>query len=134
MSIETNKTIATRFCELFTAGDIQGTLDLMTDDVNYWVLGRTDVIPSAGPHTKAQMGRIFQIIHERIPAGVTLTAKSIIGEGDEIALEAESLGTLQNGRVYNNLYHIRMRMRDGKIAEAREYLDTQHVHAVWFAQ
>jgi ketosteroid isomerase-like protein len=35
--------------------------------------------------------------------------------------------------MYNNQYHIRMRFRGGKIAEAREYLDTQHVLAVWFA-
>jgi ketosteroid isomerase-like protein len=133
MSIEANKTIATRFCERLSAGDIRGALDLMTDDVNYWILGRKEVIPSSGPHAKAQMERIFTAMYERMPKGMRFTAKSMIAEGDEVALEAESYGELANGRVYNNLYHIRLIMRDGRIAEAREYLDTQHVHAVWYA-
>lgn len=133
MSIQANKAIAARFCDLLSAGDFQGALDLMTDDVNYWILGRKDVLPSSGPHTKAEMQRIFKIMYERMPQGMKFTAKSIIAEGDEVALEAESYGELQNGRVYNNQYHIRMRIRDGKIAEGREYLDTQHVQAVWYA-
>jgi|HigsolmetaAR201D_1030396.scaffolds.fasta_scaffold01678_5 ketosteroid isomerase-like protein len=133
MSIQEHKAVATRFCELLSAGDIQGTLDLMTDDVDYWILGRRDVVPSSGPHTKAQMKRIFEAMYERMTSGMKFTAKSMIAEGDELALEAESYAELKNGRVYNNQYHIRMKFRDGKIAEAREYLDTQHVLAVWFA-
>lgn len=133
MSIREHKTVAARFCELLSAGDIQGTLDLMTDDVNYWILGRREVVPSSGPHTKTQMQRMFQIMYERMQSGMQFTAKSMIAEGDELALEAESYAELKNGRMYNNQYHIRMRFRGGKIAEAREYLDTQHVLAVWFA-
>lgn len=130
---QANKAIATQFCERISAGDVQGTIDLMTDDVSYWILGRKEVNPSAGAHTKAGMERIFRIMKERMPNGMKFTAKSMIAEGDEVALEAESFGELHNGRVYNNQYHIRLKIRDGKIAEGREYLDTQHVHAVWFA-
>jgi ketosteroid isomerase-like protein len=35
--------------------------------------------------------------------------------------------------VYNNLYHLRLTIRDGKIAAVREYLDTQHVFETWYA-
>ena len=133
MNIQANKALVTRFCDLITAGDITGLLALMTDDVNYWILGRKEVIPSSGPHSKAQMERIFNIMNERMKKSLTFTAKSMIAEGDEVALEAESYGELTNGRVYNNLYHIRFQIREGKIAEAREYLDTQHVQAVWYA-
>jgi uncharacterized protein len=132
-SIQANKAIATRFCELLSAGDLPGTLDLMTDDVNYWILGRPDVMRSAGPHTKAEMARIFRIMYENFVNGMKFTPKSMIAEGDEVALEAESYGELKNGRVYNNQYHILFKIRDGRIAEGREYLDTQHAHAVWFA-
>jgi ketosteroid isomerase-like protein len=130
---QANKDIAARFCERITAGDIAGVMDLMTDDVTYWILGRKEVNPSAGAHSKAGIERIFSIMKERMPNGMKFTAKSIIAEGDEVALEAESHGELQNGRVYNNQYHIRLKIRDGRIASAREYLDTQHVHAVWFS-
>ncbi len=49
-----------------------------------------------------------------------------------MAVGVESWGELGNGRVYNNEYHFLMTIRDGKIREVREYLDTQHVFATWF--
>jgi ketosteroid isomerase-like protein len=40
---------------------------------------------------------------------------------------------MRNGRVYEQEYHMLMTIRDGKISAVREYLDTQHVLATWFA-
>ena len=132
MGIQENKALATRFCDLITAGDHQGLLDLMTDDVNYWILGRREVLPSAGPHTEAQIKRLFQVMHEGMKDGMKFAAKSMIAEGDAVAFEAEGYAELKNGRVYNNQYHFRLTIRDGKIAEVREYLDTHHAWSVWF--
>jgi uncharacterized protein len=132
MSIETNKAIVTRFCELFSAGKMAAVLDLMSDDVNYWILGNREVVPSAGQHSKAGMKRIFDAMTERVCGPIAFTPKSMIAEGDHVALEAESYGELKNGRVYNNLYHLRITIRDGKITSVREYLDTQHVYATWY--
>ena len=64
--------------------------------------------------------------------GLKLTVKSSIAEGDKVALEVESYGELQNGRIYNQEYHLLITIRDGKISAVREYLDTQHVFATWF--
>jgi ketosteroid isomerase-like protein len=61
-----------------------------------------------------------------------MTVKGAIAEGDKVALEIESYGKLQNGRIYNNEYHVLMTIRDGKICDVKEYLDTQHVAATWF--
>jgi uncharacterized protein len=133
MSIEANKAVVVRFCELFTAGQTHAVLDLMTDDVKYWILGRRDIVPSAGEHSKNGMKRIFDAMSERLGGALSFTPKSLIAEGDQVALEAESYGTLKNGRVYNNRYHLRLTIRDGKIAAVREYLDTQHVYETWYA-
>jgi uncharacterized protein len=134
MSIESNKAVVAKFCELLSAGQTQAVLDLMTDDVNYWILGPKDLNPSAGDHSKAGMKRIFDAMHERMNGPMTFTPKSMIADGDQVALEAESYGELKNGRVYNNLYHLRITLRDGKMALIREYLDTLHVHQTWFAE
>jgi ketosteroid isomerase-like protein len=64
--------------------------------------------------------------------GLKMTVKNLIAEDDKVAVELESYGELENGRIYNNQYHILMTVRDGKISEVREYLDTQHVFATWF--
>lgn len=131
MSIDANKAIAVRFCELFAVGQTQAVLDLMTDDVRYWIAGRREVVPSAGDHSKEGMRRIFDAIAERTQGPRSFTASSIIAEGNQVAFEAESRLTLKNGRVYNNFYHVRFTIRDGKIAAAREYMDTQHVYETW---
>jgi len=65
--------------------------------------------------------------------GLKMTVQSSIGEGNFVALEVESSGDLQNGRLYRQQYHMLMEFRDGKIASVREYLDTQHAHDVWVA-
>ena len=51
-------------------------------------------------------------------------------EGERVALEAESHGTHKSGKKYNNHYHFLFRIRDGKIAEIREYADTAHARDV----
>ena len=130
---ETNKGVVTQFCAEFASGDPQAIVDFMTDDVNYWILGRREVSRSAGDHSKAGMKRIFELMNERTSKPMTLTPKSMIAEGDEVALEAESYAELTNGRVYNNRYHLRIKLRDGKIAQVREYLDTLHVYETWYA-
>ena len=133
MTTESNKTVVADFCAAFAKGDPQAIVDFMTDDVNYWILGRREIVRSAGDHSKAEMKRIFELMNERTRKPMTFTPKSMIAEGDQVALEAESYAELTNGRVYNNRYHLKITMRGGKLANVREYLDTQHVYDTWFA-
>jgi uncharacterized protein len=133
MSIEDNKRIALSFFERLHARDIPGALDTLSDDLRYWIIGRREVIPSSGEHDKDGMAQIFAAMMARLQNGMDMTVKGVIAEGDKVALEVESYGPLKNGRVYNNQYHIWMRIRDGRIAEVHEYLDTQHVIATWYA-
>ena len=51
-------------------------------------------------------------------------------EGERVAIEAESYGRHINGKTYNNLYHFLMVIRDGKISELKEYMDTMHANEV----
>jgi ketosteroid isomerase-like protein len=70
----------------------------------------------------------------QLKGGLRMTVTNCIAEGDQVAVEAESYGELRNGRVYNNLYHLLLEIRGGKISTVREYYDTQHVHAVWLQE
>jgi uncharacterized protein len=56
-----------------------------------------------------------------------MTMKAITAEADRIALEAESDADLVNGKHYHNYYHFLFVIRDGRVTEAREYLDTKNV-------
>ena len=96
--------------------------------------GKPGQLPIIGVQTKEQMARLFQAMTSQLENGrLPMTVKSIIAEGDQVALQAESHGQLRNGRVYNQEYHFALTFHDDKVAAVREYLDTQHVFATWFA-
>lgn len=134
MDIEENRHIATEFFRRYDRGDIPGALDLMAEDITYWLAGKPGSNATAGGHTKAEMAGIFQRMAERLEGPLRMTVKGTVAEGDKVAVEAESYGQLRNGRVYNQEYHVLFTIREGRIAAAREYMDTAHVDAVWYTR
>jgi ketosteroid isomerase-like protein len=132
MSIEDNKKVAAEMFARFSANDVAGALDAMSEDATWWIVGKREQLPAAGPHSKKQIARLFYNMVGQLTSGLKMTVKSAISEGDKVALEVESYGELKNGRVYDQQYHMLMTIRDGRISEVREYLDTQHVFATWF--
>lgn len=126
-----NKATAEQFFARFTASDIAGALDLMTNDATWWIAGKKERLPTAGLYAKAEIAKLFQRMVGSLKDGLTMTVKSSIGEGDSVALEVVSSGDLKNGRAYRQEYHMVVTFREGRIAGVREYLDTLHVHDVW---
>jgi uncharacterized protein len=131
MNINENKALALEFFERFTAGDIQGALDTMSDDATWWIPGKPERSPSAGLYSKERIGRLLNRMVAALESGLTMTVVSSVGEGDHVALEVVSYGDLRNGRQYRQEYHMLLSFKDGKIASVREYLDTQHANDIW---
>jgi len=133
VNTEHNKATAQRFFDLFSASDLDGVMALMTDDATWRIPGKKELTPTAGVYTKERIGRLFRRMLDNLTGGLRMTVLSSIAEGDRMALEVTSSGDLKNGRLYRQEYHFIMEFRDGKISAVREYLDTQHAHAVWIA-
>jgi len=133
MSQSDPRSVATEFFARFNANDIAGALALMTDDATWWIAGKPGTNPVVGTLSKERIARLFYRMAGQMTDGLRMTVKGCIADGDKVALELESYGKLKNGRVYNQEYHTLVELRDGKICRVREYLDTQHVLAVWFA-
>jgi uncharacterized protein len=130
---ETNARIARQFFERFDARDLDGAFALMTDDARFRIPGKPSETPSAGYYDMKKLRQLFERILKAVPEGVRMTFKSVIADGDMVALEMEGLGRLSNGRTYNNEYVILFVIRDGLIQEVREYNDTLHAYNVWHA-
>lgn len=126
-----NKRDAALFFDCFNRGDIDAALGWLTDDATWWIAGRPDEVPGAGQHSKERIARLLRRMMERLPQGLRMTVSSAIAEGDRVAMEVQSHGELDNGRVYAQEYHFAITMRDGRICAVREYLDTQHVRTTW---
>jgi ketosteroid isomerase-like protein len=134
MITDRNRRTALRFFELFSASDIDGALELMTEDATWRIPGKKELTPTAGVYTKDRIARLFRRMLDALVAGLRMTVVSSLAEGDRVALEVTSSGDLKNGRRYRQEYHFVMEFRDGRICAVREYLDTQHAHDVWIAQ
>lgn len=126
MSLDANKKLVADFFAHFKRKDVQGALDMMAPDATWWIGGKPELFPICGLKTKAQIGEILQSLVPTTRDGLAITPKGMVAEGDKVAVEAESLGVLGNGRTYNNEYHFLVTVRDGKIAAVKEYLDTMH--------
>jgi len=131
--MKSNKELAVELFERFNESDIDGVLGMLAEDATWLVPGKRELSPAAGLYDKRKIGRLFHTMLGRLKGGLKMKVKSAIAEGDKVALEAESEGDLTNGNLYRQQYHFLVEFRDGKISAVREYLDTQHAHAVWFS-
>jgi ketosteroid isomerase-like protein len=132
--MRTHREVAEELFARLSAGDVAGALATMSDDVTWLIPGRRELTPSAGSYDKRRLEKLFKAMLGELKGGLKMTVTGVVAEGDKVALEAESRGELRNGRVYSQQYHFLIEFRDGRIRAVREYLDTQHAHAVWFAK
>jgi uncharacterized protein len=57
-------------------------------------------------------------------ADVNIEIKGVYGDSDTVVVEQRFRATVANGKLYENDYCFVFKVRDGKIAEMREYMDT----------
>jgi len=62
-------------------------------------------------------GRVFV-------SDVNIEVKGVYGDGDTVIVEQRFSAKLPSGKPYENDYCFVFKVRDGKIAEMREYMDT----------
>ena len=133
MSIEANKAIVQQFLAKFGSGDADGLIDSLTDDATWWIGGKPDQLPQAGMKTKEGISAVLRGIGAKIPGGIDMRIRGMIGEVDKVAAEVEAHGEITNGRIYNNEYHFLFTIRDGRIAAVKEYNDTLHLKTIFAA-
>lgn len=121
--------IVAHFMEVFSTGDPAATMALMTDDATWWVAGTTGL---SGTYDRQAFAKLLASVNDTCTGPIKLTAKDWTIDGDKLAVEAVSLTHTRSGRTYSNQYHFLFRIRDGKIASVREYLDTMHAQSVFF--
>ena len=127
MGLEKNKALARRYWELINERQNADCLDLCSEEFRFWFPGTG---PGGGYQPKEQARGTFESIFKLFPGGLIFTVHAVTAEGERVALEMESHGVHVNGRKYNNHYHFLFIVRGGKIAEIREYADTQHSREV----
>jgi len=124
---EVNKGIARDFVAAINRGDVEALADMYAADGVCWTPGS---MPISGTYDREQVRKFAKQILEAFPNGLNMTIRRMTAEENRVAIEAESHARHVSGKDYNNQYHILMQLRDGKIVEWREYMDTMHANAV----
>lgn len=129
---ETNKQLILNFMETFSTGNIDAFMSYLSESATWWVAGNIEGI-SGEKGMQAFREMNSGIASTTKTGAIRLTPLAITAEGNRVAVETESYCELNNGRVYNNLYHFLFVIEDGKIQKVKEFLDTEHTRAVFLA-
>lgn len=119
-----NKQLATNFMRLLSEGQVDLAGECLANDIKWKILATT----RSPVNTKEQvLAAVKAMINASADGVFKIWPIEMVAENDRVAIQAESLLNLKNGRKYNNKYHLLWIIKDKKVVEVREYHDTAHV-------
>jgi ketosteroid isomerase-like protein len=122
-SLEANKAVCKSFYEHLGKRQFAAALDIVADDVEWWVQGD---LPVSGPHHgKAAVAALLEPLRIGVAGNIEFVIGEVTAEGERVAFELRSSATLVSGKPYRSTYHFLFWVRNGKIVRAKEYLDTK---------
>lgn len=127
MSIETNKVLATRFCQLISDRNL-GELFTLFHEEGSWTIPYLSEFPFSGRRSKAEIREMLTGFLAAFTS-FRFSIRNMTAEGDRVAVEAQSVGSGPNAAPYENVYHLFMEIKDGQVHTIREYMDPYQVMA-----
>lgn len=124
VGIEENTNLVRQTYDAFFRGDIDGLLELYTEDINWEVLGPS-ALPTAGPHIgKEQVRAFFGKVNDLLVTE-KFDVQQYVTQGDTVVALGEYTWTSKvTGKVFDAHFVHVVTIREGKICKFREYTDT----------
>ena len=119
---ERNRAIVLSF--FTTANNGGDVLDLLSDDAEWWV---PEHWRFGGTHSKTDVRAIFEQVFTVFRDPPRFTINAVTAEDDRVAVDCVSEGCFTDGEPFRNSYHFLFRVRDGKIALVKEFLNTVYM-------
>ena len=130
MKEKENKRIVERFFEASNGGDMETSMGLIADDIQWTDIGTTSL--SGTYRGKAELQeKLLGPLFGQLKQGIHMTIHRLLAEGDHVVAQTSGSAETLDGRRYDNSYCWIMRLRDGRIVEVTEYLDTELVTSVF---
>lgn len=113
------------FLDDFSSGNIEGALARCTDDVDFLTHAPIDILPHMIPrHGKAEVRQMWQTVHARY-SSIRYDAPIVVAEGDKVATYLRAFfRKRRNDRIVQFDMAVFYTLRDGRIAQIREILDS----------
>ena len=126
-STDSNKARVIQFLDDLSHGRVESAIAAYAEDGQVETMGETLISGvTEYPNIPAAIRGILDVF----PNGIQFTVKSMVAEGEKVAVEASSLGEHVSGKTYSNDYHFLFEFRDGRLVSLREYMDTERVTEV----
>lgn len=129
MTEATNRQLIDGVFAALAEGDGRPFNDALADDVVWRVMG-------SGPWARAYRGKaevrdeLQRPLFANFATPYRCRAERIIAEGDTVVVLARGAVTTKAGKPYENDYCFVIAVKDGRIAEIAEYMDTALVASV----
>jgi ketosteroid isomerase-like protein len=113
------------FLDVFYSGDLEGALARCSDDIVLIAPAPIDVLPHMGRrHGKDEVRKTWQTVHAR-HSSMRHEIREIVAEADKVAVNIRAFFKKRsNGRTVQFDIAVFFTLRDGRIREIREIMDT----------
>lgn len=131
MNEEKNKAFIREIFDSLNAGDPTLWIDRMSDDIVFSIIGTTKfsgVFNGKKDFLTRAMG-VMQTLVE--PGSASLRIENLIAEGDYVVMLAEGAARTRTGQDHNNTYAMIFTIKDDKIVEIKEFIDTALVDRIF---
>lgn len=128
----TPREVVESFYDKLGRGDVPGVIALYAPDLVYTLTGTT---PLSGTFRGLDEVRekLFVPVFSKV-RDLVLTPERLIAEGDSVVALVRGQGKTTSGAPYANRYAFVFRVKDGKIAEVMEFLDTALVETAIYGK
>ena len=109
----------------FSSGNIEGAINRCTDDVDFLTHAPIDILPHMGHrHGKDEVRKMWQTVHRRY-SSMRYELPAIVVEADKVATHIRAFFEKRsNGRIVQFDLAVFFTLRDGRIAQIREVIDS----------
>ena len=130
MTPNEQKQIAVRFLENLNHADPAVFDALITDDFRFEIVSSLKEFPPiVGRRNFVE--KETATLRSLFPQGLKMKLETVLCEGPYVAATAEADTIVANGRRYHQRYNFFLRFEGDKIAEGREYNDTNLIREVF---
>ena len=126
MAIEKNKQLVEAFYEAGARGDMDSCFALLADEIRWTNIGTTK-FSGTFVGKQALVEQLLGPLFGQLKAGITSVIENLIAEGDFVVAQTAGTAETQDGKPYNNSYCQVIKIKEGKIVDVKEYLDTELV-------
>jgi ketosteroid isomerase-like protein len=120
MSTTDNKALIERYFEAVSGQEESRILEFLSEDFEFQSMLKK---PEMFSFTwgREEFAAAPKSMSSQMTGPLKMWIVDMTAEGDKVAVEAESMGEMKTGKIYNNAYHFLYTIRDDKICKVREY-------------